>query len=283
MSANAARLHGFLMPDTLSIATWNINSVRLRIDLVTRFLAEHAPDVLCLQETKCPNDAFPTAAFDKAGYRHKAFIGIKGYNGVAILSKRPLTPLEPMAMCGKEDARHIAARIGEGSGAVTLHNFYVPAGGDIADPDENPKFAHKLSFVEEMKRFSETLRRADSRTVVVGDFNIAPLEHDVWSHKQLLDVVSHTPVETKNLTEVFEAGDWHDVVRAQWPEPQKVYSWWSYRSPDWNAADKGRRLDHVWVGRGLATAPARISILRDARGWERPSDHVPVMAELDLA
>lgn len=270
------------MTEHLSIATWNINSVRLRIDLVARFLTEHGPDVLCLQETKCPNDVFPTAAFDKLGYRHKAYIGIKGYNGVAILSRKPLTPLAPRSMCDRDDARHIAARIGEGSKAVTLHNVYIPAGGDIADPDANPKFAHKLAFVDELKRFSEDLRKQDSRTVIVGDFNIAPLEHDVWSHKQLLDVVSHTPVETQGLTEMLAAGDWHDVVRAQWPEPRKVYSWWSYRSPDWDAADKGRRLDHIWVGKGLANAPAEISILRDARGWERPSDHVPVMATLTI-
>jgi exodeoxyribonuclease-3 len=270
------------MPDHLSIATWNINSVRLRIDLVTRFLAEYGPDVLCLQETKCPNDVFPTAAFDKIGYRHKAYIGIKGYNGVAILSKRPLTPLEPRAMCGRDDARHIAARIGEGSKAVTLHNFYVPAGGDVADPEQNPKFAHKLAFVEELKQVSDALRSMDGRTVIVGDFNVAPLEHDVWSHKQLLDVVSHTPVETEGLTEVLQAGDWHDVVRAQWPEPQKVYSWWSYRSPDWDKADKGRRLDHVWVGRGLKDGKSEVSIIREARGWERPSDHVPVMARIEI-
>lgn len=270
------------MSASLSIATWNINSVRLRIDSVIRFLSEEAPDVLCLQETKCPNDVFPHAAFEKAGYRHRVISGIKGYNGVAIISKQPLAPHSTREMCGKPDARHIAARIGEGAGAVTIHNFYVPAGGDIADPEANPKFAHKLAFVEELKHFSDEARKADPRAVLVGDLNIAPLEHDVWSHKQLLDVVSHTPIETKGLTEVIAAGDWVDAMRVLKPEPEKVYSWWSYRSPDWDKADKGRRLDHVWLGKDLGAHLREGRIFRACRGWERPSDHVPVMVTLEL-
>lgn len=269
------------MPATLSIATWNINSVRLRIDLVLRFLAEQQPDVLCLQETKCPNDAFPHAAFEKAGYRHRAIAGIKGYNGVAILSKHPIEPLEAREMCGKPDARHISARIGDGAKAVTLHNFYVPAGGDVADPDENPKFAHKLAFVEELQRFSELARKNEPRAILVGDLNIAPLEHDVWSHKKLLDVVSHTPIETRGLMDVIAAGDWCDAMRALKPEPEKVYSWWSYRSPDWETRDLGRRLDHVWLGRGLTGGKMSGQIFRETRAWERPSDHVPVLVTLE--
>ncbi len=270
------------MPDTLSVATWNINSVRLRLDQVLRFLAEQQPDVLCLQETKCPDDVFPHAAFEKAGYRHRAIAGIKGYNGVAILSRLPLAPLGAREMCSKPDARHIAARIGEGAKAITLHNFYVPAGGDIADPDANPKFAHKLAFVEELRRFSEGSRTTEPRAILVGDLNIAPLEHDVWSHKKLLDIVSHTPVETRALTEVLNAGDWVDAMRVLKPEPEKVYSWWSYRSPDWETRDLGRRLDHVWLGKGLGAGLKTGQVFRETRGWERPSDHVPVLVTLEI-
>ncbi|MCA1953305.1 MAG: exodeoxyribonuclease III [Hyphomicrobiales bacterium] len=270
------------MPSPLTIATWNINSVRLRLDQVLRFLLEQHPDVLCLQETKCPDDLFPRGAFAKAGYGYQAIAGIKGYNGVAILSRRPITPCEKRDMCGKPDARHIAATIGQGADAIRIHNFYVPAGGDLPDPEANPKFAHKLAFVEELQRFSETTRRNDPRAILVGDLNIAPLEHDVWSHKQLLDVVSHTPVETRGLTEAISAGEWVDAMRVLKPEPEKVYSWWSYRSPDWDKADKGRRLDHVWLGRALGDTLHSGQILRETRGWERPSDHVPVMVTLDL-
>lgn len=270
------------MSNTLSIATWNINSVRLRLDQVLRFLTEAQPDVLCLQETKCPDVLFPGNAFTKAGYVHQAICGIKGYNGVAILSKKPIQSREAREMCGQPDARHICVEVGAGANAIRLHNFYVPAGGDIPDPDENPKFAHKLSFVEELRQFSENLRKADPRAVLVGDLNIAPHEHDVWSHKQLLDVVSHTPVETEALKAVMAEGEWCDAMRVITPEPAKLYSWWSYRSPDWEAANKGRRLDHVWLGRGLAAGLKSSMVHRQTRGWERPSDHVPVVVDIAL-
>jgi exodeoxyribonuclease III len=270
------------MKKSLKIATWNINSVRLRLDQVLRFLADAAPDVLCLQETKCPDPAFPVQAFQKAGYTAQCFTGIKGYNGVAILARVPLRALEPMHMCGREDSRHISARIFEGSEAIDLHNFYVPAGGDIADPETNPKFAHKLAFLDALKRFSAANRATNQRTILVGDLNIAPLEHDVWSHKQLLDVVSHTPIETASLLDIMAEGAWIDVIRAAKPEPEKLYSWWSYRSPDWRAANKGRRLDHIWVGRDLAPTCEQCEIYAQTRGWERPSDHVPVMTTLAL-
>ena len=268
------------MADTLTIATWNINSVRLRLDQVLRFLSESAPDILCLQETKCPVDAFPRAAFAKAGYAHQVVRGMKGYNGVAILAREPLVEGECLDLCGKPDARHATALVGGGSSAIAIHNYYVPAGGDVADPELNPKFRHKLDVVEEMTRFWERRRGDNARAVLVGDLNIAPLEHDVWSHKQLLDVVSHTPVETAGLLTAMEAGEWTDAMRRLKPEPDKLYSWWSYRSPDWNAADKGRRLDHVWVGRDLAPGLQAMEIRRDTRGWERPSDHVPVIVTL---
>src|SRR5688572_16662364 len=127
---------------SLSVATWNINSVRLRIGLVQRFLAEAAPDVLCLQETKCPDANFPLSAFREAGYRHVAIHGQKGYHGVAIVSRAPLGVVDRRSFCGKGDARHIAATVESASGPITVHNLYIPAGGDEPDPARNPKFAH---------------------------------------------------------------------------------------------------------------------------------------------
>jgi exodeoxyribonuclease-3 len=117
---------------------------------------------------------------------------------------------------------------------------------------------------------------------LVGDLNIAPLEHDVWSHKQLLDVVSHTPIETETLNRIRNSGGWDDGIRALTPEPEKVYTWWSYRAADWTAANKGRRLDHVWHSADLTPALKSYQILREARGWERPSDHVPLTVTYDL-
>jgi exodeoxyribonuclease-3 len=266
--------HRDLMP--LSVATWNINSVRLRIDLVRRFLDEHAPDVLCLQETKCPDANFPFAAFRAAGYPHIEINGQKGYHGVAIVSRLPLSAVDKRGFCGKGDARHIAATVRSNGSSVTLHNLYIPAGGDEPDPEINPKFAHKLSFLEELQACMAEL--ATPRSVLVGDLNVAPLETDVWSHKQLLRVVSHTPVETEGLERARTAGRWVDVMRRFVPPEQKLFTWWSYRSPDWTRNDRGRRLDHIWATPDLAPEATEMRVLRDARAWPRPSDHVPVIA-----
>jgi exodeoxyribonuclease-3 len=118
--------------------------------------------------------------------------------------------------------------------------------------------------------------------ILVGDLNIAPLETDVWSHKQLLKVVSHTPIEIEKLGQVQESVKWIDAVRHFIPESERLYSWWSYRGRDWSASDRGRRLDHVWVTPPLQKALSGASVLREARGGEKPSDHVPVMVDLDL-
>lgn len=264
---------------TLTIATWNINSVRLRIDLVTAFLEAHKPDILCLQEIKCAEANFPSGAFMRLGYKHQVVHGQKGYHGVAIVSRHPFAGDGRRGFCGKDDARHVHVVLPDRDVPITLHNFYVPAGGDEPDPAINEKFAHKLAFLEEMKSWltgAETNRPA----ILVGDLNIAPLEHDVWSHKQLLDVVSHTPVETALLGEVQEAGNWIDAMRHFVPADEKLFTWWSYRAQDWAASNRGRRLDHVWVTPPLRARLLGIEILREARGWARPSDHVPVIVRI---
>lgn len=264
-----------------TIATWNINSVRLRMPLVERLLVEQAPDVLCLQETKCPDDQFPSSAFRKLGYEHIAFHGQKGYHGVATVARRPLEIVEKRRFCEIEDSRHLSVRFEASGKPIVLHNFYVPAGGDEPDPAINPKFRHKLDFVREMNAI-----RADmgdgSGSILVGDLNIAPLEHDVWSHKQLLNVVSHTPVETESFEAMRKAAGWADLMRHGIPDEQKLYTWWSYRAKDWELSDRGRRLDHVWSSSNLVPAFSGYEILRSARGWQRPSDHVPVIARFNL-
>lgn len=267
---------------SLSVATWNINSIRLRLPLVLKFLEMAQPDVLCLQEIKCPDDLFPSDALIAAGYPHIAIHGQKGYHGVATISRIPFGErMERRDYCAVGDSRHLCVDFQAGARTIRLHNFYVPAGGDEPDRTINPKFGHKLDFVEEMKLLTATPNDGAS-SILVGDLNIAPLEDDVWSHKQLLKIVSHTPIETEGLTEVIRRGGWVDVMRQHVPPPEKLYTWWSYRSADWAAADKGRRLDHVWTSPDLATSLERVDILREARGWERPSDHVPVTARFSL-
>ena len=262
------------MPFTL--ATWNINSVRLREPIVLKLLQEQAPDVLCLQECKSPVDKIPRDGFDALGYTHMVARGDKGYNGVAILSKLPMEEAGAEDFAAHRPARHIAGRLENG---VTIHNFYVPAGGDVPDRDKNVKFGQKLDYLTEMRDHFHSAK--PQKSILVGDLNIAPREDDVWSHKQLLKIVSHTPIEVEHLAQVQEAGDWVDVTRKDIPEGL-LYSWWSYRAKDWDAADKGRRLDHVWATGDIAQAAHSSRILRDVRGWEKPSDHAPVFATFGL-
>jgi exodeoxyribonuclease-3 len=269
------------MATSLRILTWNINSVRLRQALLRDVVETLNPDVVCLQETKCPDEFFPQELAAVLGFGHVLYRGMKGYNGVAIFSKAPMRRhADTQDWVGREDCRHLAVEIDAPGGPVVLHDFYVPAGGDIPDIHANPKFAHKLDFVAAARdHFAKTPDL--KRTILVGDLNIAPLEHDVWSHKQLLKIVSHTPVETALLNE-WQETCFTDALRHFVPADQKLYTWWSYRAKDWEAADKGRRLDHVWVTHDLKGALKRHEILKKARGWTQASDHVPVLVELAL-
>ncbi|WP_187431783.1 Exodeoxyribonuclease III [Roseobacter fucihabitans] len=261
---------------TFSLATWNINSVRLREELVVKLLAEEGPDVLCLQECKSPVDKMPFEAFAAIGYKHIVARGQKGYNGVAILSKIPMQEAGAHDFAALGHARHIAGKLESG---VTVHNFYVPAGGDVADRTVNEKFGQKLDYLTDMRDWFRGNR--PEKSILVGDLNIAPREDDVWDHKKLLKVVSHTPIEVAHLAETQEAGNWVDITRQDIPEGL-LYSWWSYRARDWDAADKGRRLDHIWASGDISQAAHSSRVLRSARGWEKPSDHAPVFASFDL-
>ncbi|MDG2473747.1 MAG: exodeoxyribonuclease III [Paracoccaceae bacterium] len=260
----------------LKIVTWNINSIRLREDHVCSLLAKYKPDIICLQELKAPTESVPISRLEELGYKYRVIRGQKSYNGVAIISRIPLSDADYCDYCLKGDARHVSARLSNG---VEIQNFYIPAGGDIPNREENKKFAHKLDFLNEMK--INFIKKRLSKTILVGDLNIAPLEHDVWSHSQLLKVVSHTPIEIEALQKVAEAGNFIDITRKNIPDGL-LYSWWSYRSPNWSMSNRGRRLDHIWATSDIAMKAHSSFILKEARSWERPSDHVPVFAEFNL-
>ncbi|MDP6786617.1 MAG: exodeoxyribonuclease III [Rhodospirillales bacterium] len=266
---------------SLRITTWNVNSIRRRLDGLARLVQDVAPDVICVQETKVTDEAFPHGAVEDLGYPHILAHGMKGYNGVAILSRLPLAGAATRSWCGKDDCRHAYATLAaDGMEPVELHNLYIPAGGDVPNPATNPKFAHKLDFLTALAGWWGVRRGARPRMVAVGDFNVAPLETDVWSHQRLKGVVTHTPIEIEHLTRAMEAGAWIDAVRHFVPPSAPLYSWWSYRMPDWRNADKGRRLDHIWVTPALESELTDASVLRRARGWQPPSDHVPVTVTL---
>lgn len=264
---------------SVRIASWNINSVRIRIPLLQSLIDTANPDVICLQETKSDDDNFPLEALKSLGFPHIAFSGQKSYNGVAILSKHKFKNTNCLEVAKSADKRHIAVEL---AGGVELHNFYVPAGGDIPDPAQNPAYDFKLRFVEHMTDWSQELKKSKKNAIILGDFNIAPLPHDVWSHKQLMNVVSHTEPEITRLNALKDSYNWCDVARHFVDSEQKLYSWWSYRNRDWRKSDRGRRLDHIWTTPDLKPALKNFSILKDARDWTSPSDHVPILMDIEL-
>ncbi len=261
---------------SIRIACWNVNSVRARLPSIERFVKTTNPDVLCLQETKVEDSSFPLDFFAKQGFTSALLRGQRAYHGVAILSRFDLGSGQTNDWCGRGDARHITGRL---PGGVILHNFYVPAGGDVADPQINDKFAHKLDFLDEMIEWSSSL---DGPAILLGDLNVAPSEDDVWSAKALRNVVSFTEPERRRLQKMLDGHAWVDTHRLFSPRPQKLYSWWSYRSPDWTASNRGRRLDHVWVSPQLAKQTTNAEIWTEARGWDRPSDHAPLLLDIRL-
>ena len=262
----------------MRIATWNINSVRLRASLIIDFMKQENPDILCLQETKCPDDMFPFEPFEKAGYKYIHIHGMKSYNGVCIFSKNPFQKKQIYHRVGRKDCRHIAVQFKD----FDLHNLYIPAGGDEPDPNINEKFAHKIDFVDEISAWFTEHYKKDKSVIAVGDFNIAPREHDVWSSKQLRHVVSHTDIEKEKMGRMYQSLNWHDAIRHFVPDEQKCYSWWSYRNRDWKKSNRGRRLDHIWITKPLLPGLKSYKILQEARDWQKPSDHVPVMIDIDL-
>jgi exodeoxyribonuclease-3 len=266
----------------LRIATWNVNSVRLRIDHVLRFAQERSIDVLCLQEIKCQEAEFPATALAEAGFPHVRIRGQKGWHGVAIASRLPMDDAAELVVCREGHARAVAARVR----GVEIQNFYIPAGGDVADRVANPKFDHKLDFFE---RLATALRArdADEPLAIVGDLNVAPGEHDVWNHAFMSKVVSHTPVEVAAMAELKASLGFIDVVREAAPDPAKLFSWWSYRAADFRASNRGLRLDHIWITpglrrRGMGPGAPAARIHDDTRAWDRPSDHAPVTLDLTV-
>jgi len=261
---------------SLNIASWNINSVRARLGIVERFLTEEAPDILCLQETKVRDAEFPREMFERLGYNHLVLCGQPMHHGVAIASRLPIREEARFDWQANGEARHLGVRLDCG---VRVENVYVPAGGDIPDRELNSKFGQKLDFVERMTRWSEAVK---CPTIMVGDFNVAPLECDVWSHKQLLNTVSHTPIEVEALNGLQGSNDWVDLGRHFHPAPRRLHTWWSYRSPDWTKNDRGRRLDHMWATKDVAAQARAHNVHEPCRAWERPSDHVPLVTEFAL-
>jgi exodeoxyribonuclease-3 len=269
----------------LSIVSWNINSIRRRLDGLARLVETINADVICLQETKTEDATFPAAQVAALGYPYQAVAGERRGNGVAILSRWPLRDIVRHHHCERTDARHVSAMLMPGAGVPVaqphaIHSLYIPAGGADPNPATNPKFAYKLRFMDAVADHFAAHHGYREPIVVAGDFNVAPLPADVWDHVRLARVVTHTPIEIAALERMKRALAFVDVVREVVPEQDPVFTWWSYRAADWQALNKGRRLDHIWITAPLRHHIREVEVLTDVRHWQPPSDHVPVLLRL---
>ncbi len=259
----------------MKILSWNINSIKVRLVLIEKLIKMISPDVLCFQETKILDKDFPIQKFKSLGYLHAVFRGQKAYNGVAILSKMPIEDSFVLSIFN-EDARHVSVKIHN----VYITNIYVPAGGDIPDSKINPKFEHKMEFIYFLDKWYKDNLRFYPRHVLVGDFNVAPQENDVWSSKALKNVVSHSFIEREMIKKFYRSHGFIDVFRNDSNKDKKIFSWWSYRNKDWKKSNRGRRLDHIWITQDLKKYFVSSEIFSFFRDFESPSDHVPCVLEL---
>ncbi|HEY9284248.1 MAG TPA: exodeoxyribonuclease III [Pyrinomonadaceae bacterium] len=254
----------------MKIATWNVNSVTAREPVVLRWLKEARPDVLCLQETKCVDEKFPRTNFEALGYHVEAH-GQPTYNGVAILSLRPAEDVQ-RGFPGEEEgsqSRLIAATVG----GVRVVNVYVPNGQSVG----SEKFKFKLGWLQQLREFlDEHYWPDDDEALLCGDFNVAPEARDVHDPDLWRGRILFSEPEKKALRHVQEWG-FTDAFRLHEQRPG-FYSWWDYRAGGFRR-NEGLRIDHVWVSEPLAARCRRAWIDKEPRGWERPSDHTPVVAE----
>lgn len=253
------------------IATWNVNSITARLPIVTRWLEAHRPDVLCLQETKCVDEKFPREAFAQLGYRAEIF-GQPTYNGVALITRaecrdvqRNFPDLPPDA---PQHARLLAAAVGD----VMIVNVYVPNGASV----DSDKYVYKLDWLKALREFFDARYAADQPVLLCGDFNVAPEDRDVYDPELWRGRVLFSEPEKRALAHV---GAWGltDAFR-MFQQEGGHYSWWDYRAGAFRR-DDGLRIDHIWLSAPLARRCVGAWIDREPRGWERPSDHTPVVAE----
>lgn len=255
----------------MKIATWNVNSLRPRLDHLARYASEAQPDVLCLQETKVVDEDFPHMACEAAGYPHRAIFGQKTYNGVAILSKRPLSDVATNFTLGPPDeqARVIRARVA----GVLIINVYVPNGSPI----NSPKFSYKLDWYARMRAELDAIATPDEPVLLCGDMNVAPTDADVYDPFETQGQVLCSAPERQALKDLTGWG-LTDAWRKKNPFAPD-YSWWDYRGGGFRY-NHGFRIDHVYLSRPAMRRCAAAGIDRDPRTWDRPSDHTPVWVKL---
>jgi exodeoxyribonuclease-3 len=255
----------------MKIATWNVNSLNVRLPHVLEWLASAEPDVLVLQEIKQVSEAFPEASFVEAGYQAIAS-GQKTYNGVAVISRKPSAD-QVTDFPGFEDPqRRILASTIDG---VRVINLYVPNGHSVG----SEKYEYKLGWLAALKVFLQDQLKTHDKLVVLGDFNIAPEDRDVYDAEKWGDDILCSPLERRALGELLKLG-LTDVYR-NFEQPEKAFSWWDYRRAGFQR-NAGLRIDLILASDTMTAACQASNIDREPRTWERPSDHTPVIAEFSL-
>jgi exodeoxyribonuclease-3 len=254
----------------LKIATWNVNSLKVRLPQVLQWLQDNPVDVLCLQETKLTDDKFPAADIEAAGY-HVAFSGQKTYNGVAILSKSPLLDVVKNNPRFDDLQQRILAATIDG---VRIVCAYVPNGQSV----DSDKYAYKLAWLAALHEWLEEEAKTHAELAVLGDYNIAPEDRDVHDPAAWIGQVLVSEPERAALQRLVDLG-LQDAFRL-FPQADKSFSWWDYRQLGFRL-NKGLRIDHILLSKPLATRCSACVIDRAPRKWEQPSDHAPVIATLD--
>jgi exodeoxyribonuclease III len=258
----------------LKIATWNVNSLAVRLPQVLDWLAAQPVDLLCLQELKLTDDKFPLQAMQEAGYAHCAVFGQKTYNGVALLSRHPLTDIQRNIQ-GFEDeqARVLAATVHTPAGELRIVNGYF-VNGQAPDSD---KFTYKLRWLEGLRQWLAQEIALPRPLVLLGDFNITADDRDTHDPQGLRETIHHTTEERQAFQTLLGLG-LVDAFRL-FEQPEKSYSWWDYREMAFRR-NKGLRIDHILVSQSLQARVKACTIDRQPRKNERPSDHAPVIVEL---
>ncbi len=256
----------------MKIATWNVNSINVRIGHLTDWLKSTGTDVVCIQETKSVDKNFPLEAIEEIGY-HAVFIGEKSYNGVAIVSKHEIR--NPQLNFPDDDdespKRFLAADIN----GVHIVNTYIPNGTELW----SDKFDFKLDWLQRLRRYFDDNCSTEKDVLLCGDFNVAPEENDVWNVARWEGKLHFSKPERAAMYHVKQWG-FTDVFRMLHPDARE-WSWWDFRTRAFER-DQGLRIDHIWTSESLAEKCKGCWIDRDPRGWERPSDHTPVVAEFEI-
>jgi exodeoxyribonuclease-3 len=258
------------------IATWNVNSIKIRVENTLAWLAERQPDVLCLQELKCVDEAFPREPFEAAGY-NIAIHGQKTYNGVAILSKRPLEDVTPRLPGDEADeqARYLEAVISTGSGALRIGSLYLPNGNPVG----TEKFTYKLAWMDRLIAHARARLAFEEPFVLAGDYNVIPTPEDAKNPQDWVNDALFQPEARARFRQLAALG-YTDAIRACDASPG-LYSFWDYQAGAWQR-NNGIRIDHLMLSPQAADRLVTAGIDRHVRGFEKPSDHVPVWCELRL-